>query len=338
MQFISYITLRLENWRFKKLDIKVYGKSIFDNEIESLIKVRERIGNELAEVSELILHCKGKVVITGIGKSGIIGKKIAATLASTGTPTVFMNSAEGLHGDLGMIGSRDVVIAISNSGNSDEVISILPSIKEIGSKLVAMTGNPNSKLGKAADFILDVGVDSEGCPLNLAPMASTTCTLVMGDALAAVLIKLRDFRPENFALYHPGGSLGKRLLMKVGDVMHKGEDIPLCIESSSMDEVVLIMTKKRLGTVCVMEGTRMTGIITEGDVRRALARREEFFNLRAGDIMTKKYSKIEADRMAIDALDLMENRESQISVLPVFHQGELVGVVRIHDLLNVVGR
>lgn len=338
MQFISYITLKLGNWRFDKLDIKIYGKSIFDNEIESLIKVRERIGNELAEVSELILHCKGKVVITGIGKSGIIGKKIAATLASTGTPTVFMNSAEGLHGDLGMIGNRDVVIAISNSGNSDEVISILPSIKEIGAKLVAMTGNPNSRLGKAADFVLNVGVDSEGCPLNLAPMASTTCTLVMGDALAAVLIKLRDFKPENFALYHPGGSLGKRLLMKVGDVMHRGEDIPTCIESSSMDEVVMIMTKKRLGTVCVMEGTRMLGIITEGDVRRALARREEFFNLRAEDIMTKKYSRIESTRMAIDALDLMENRESQISVLPVFQEGELVGVVRIHDLLNVVGR
>lgn len=320
------------------MDIKIYGKSIFDNEIESLIKVRERIGNELAEVSELILHCKGKVVITGIGKSGIIGKKIAATLASTGTPTVFMNSAEGLHGDLGMIAAKDVVIAISNSGNSDEVISILPSIKEIGAKIIAMTGNPNSKLGKAADFILNVGVDSEGCPLNLAPMASTTCTLVMGDALAAVLIKLRDFKPENFALYHPGGSLGKRLLMKVGDVMHKGEDIPICIESSSMDEVVMVMTKKRLGTVCVMDGTHMRGIITEGDVRRALARREEFFNLKAQDIMTKKYSKIESHRMAIDALDIMENRESQISILPVFQEGELVGVVRIHDLLNVVGR
>ncbi|MGL5964850.1 MAG: KpsF/GutQ family sugar-phosphate isomerase [Fusobacteriaceae bacterium] len=320
------------------MDIKVYGKSIFDNEIESLIKVRERIGNELAEVSEIILHCKGKVVITGIGKSGIIGKKIAATLASTGTPTVFMNSAEGLHGDLGMIGKKDVVIAISNSGNSDEVISILPSIKAIGAKLIAMTGNPNSKLGRAADFVLNVGVDSEGCPLNLAPMASTTCTLVMGDALAAVLIKLRDFKPENFALYHPGGSLGKRLLMKVGDVMHRGADIPTCLKSSSMDEIVLIMSKKRLGTVCVMDGVQMVGIITEGDVRRALARREEFFNLKASDIMTKKYSRIECTRMAIDALDLMENRESQISVLPVFREGELVGVVRIHDLLNVVGR
>lgn len=320
------------------MDIINFAKNIFDNEIESLKKVKDGISDEMVKVAELILNSKGKVVITGIGKSGIIGKKIAATLASTGTPTVFMNSAEGLHGDLGMIGSKDVVIAISNSGNSDEVISILPSINQIGAKIVAMTGNPHSRLGRAADYILNVGVDSEGCPLNLAPMASTTCTLVMGDALAAVLIKLRDFRPENFALYHPGGSLGRRLLMKVENVMHHGEEIPLCGESSPMDEVVMIMSQKRLGAVCVMDGLKMKGIITEGDVRRALQRKNEFFALHAKDIMTSKFTKIEADRMAIDALDLMENRESQISVLPVFREGELAGVVRIHDLLNVVGR
>lgn len=321
------------------MNIQEYGKSVFDVEIESLKKVRDKIGMELEEVANLIYRSSGKVVITGIGKSGIIGKKIAATLASTGTSTVFMNSAEGLHGDLGMISKDDVVIAISNSGNSDEVISILPSIKTIGAKLVAMTGNKNSKLGKAADYILDVGVECEGCPLNLAPMSSTTCTLVMGDSLAAILIKLRDFKPENFALYHPGGSLGRRLLMKVENVMHKGESIPMCTENSLSEEIIMVMSNKRLGTVCVMDEKfeNMVGIITEGDVRRALSRKNEFFNLKASDIMTRNYTKVQEDKLAIDALELMENRSSQISVLPVFKEQKLVGVVRIHDLLNVVG-
>ncbi len=319
-------------------DIINYAKTIFDTEIESLEKVKNRISESLIKIANLIINSEGKIVITGIGKSGIIGKKIAATLSSTGTLTVFMNSAEGLHGDLGMIGKKDIVIAISNSGNSDEVIAIIPSIKKIGAKLVAMTGNSNSKLGKEADYILDIGVNSEACPLNLAPMSSTTCTLVMGDALAAVLIKIRDFKPENFAVYHPGGSLGRRLLMKVENVMHKGESIPTCDENSSMNEVVIIMSKKRLGTVCVMHDNFMKGIITEGDLRRALGREKEFFTLKAKDIMTKNFSVIEKDKMAIDALEMMENRESQISVLPVFDNKILVGVVRIHDLVNAIGR
>ncbi|MGL5050749.1 MAG: KpsF/GutQ family sugar-phosphate isomerase [Fusobacteriaceae bacterium] len=320
------------------MDIVNYAKSIFDEEIEALKVVKEKISQEIAQISELILNCSGKVVITGIGKSGIIGKKIAATLASTGTLAVFMNSAEGLHGDLGIIDSKDVVIAISNSGNSDEILSILPSIKQIGAKIVAMTGNVNSGLGQAADYVLDIGVDSEACPLNLAPMSSTTATLVMGDALAAVLIKLRNFKPENFAVYHPGGSLGRRLLMKVKDVMHSGEKLPTCSGESSMDEVVIIMSNKRLGTVCVIEENKMIGIITEGDVRRALRRKNEFFNLKAEEIMTKNFIKIEESKMAIDALELMENRESQISVLPVFNKEKIVGVVRIHDLLKAVGK
>ncbi|MGL5123028.1 MAG: KpsF/GutQ family sugar-phosphate isomerase [Fusobacteriaceae bacterium] len=318
-------------------DIINYAKTIFDTEIESLEKVKNRISESLVKISNLIINSEGKVVITGIGKSGIIGKKIAATMSSTGTLTVFMNSSEGLHGDLGMIGKKDIVIAISNSGNSDEVISILPSIKKIGATLIAMTGNINSKLGKEADYILDIGVNSEACPLNLAPMSSTTCTLVMGDALAGILIKMRDFKPENFAVYHPGGSLGRRLLMKVENVMHKGEALPICNEESSMNEVVLIMSKKRLGTVCVMVDDVMKGIITEGDLRRALGREKEFFSLKAKDIMTKNFSVVESHKMAIDALEMMENRESQISVLPVFHGRELVGIVRIHDLISVIG-
>ena len=315
-----------------------YARSVFSAEIEELERVKKNLNSDITKVVELILNSKGKVVVTGIGKSGLIGKKIAATLASTGTLAIFMNSAEGLHGDLGMISSDDVVLAISNSGNSDEIVSLLPSIEKIGARLVAMTGNRNSKLGKAADYVLDIGVTREACPLNLAPMSSTTTTLVMGDALAAILIKRRNFRPENFAVYHPGGSLGKRLLMKVRDIMKKGEELPLCDKESPIKNVILTMTDKSLGAVCVMNGDLMVGIITEGDIRRALTREGEFFTFRAKDIMTRNFTKTTSESMAIDALELMENRPSQIAVLPVIDDNKLVGIVRVHDLLNVVGR
>lgn len=315
------------------------AKKLFDSEIEELIKVRDKINDNIEKIVELILNSKGKVVITGIGKSGLIGKKIAATLASTGTHAIFMNSAEGLHGDLGMICEGDIVIAISNSGNSEEVLSLIPSIKKIGATLIAMTGNEKSPLGREAKYILNIGIEKEGCPLNLAPMSSSTSTLVMGDALAAILIERRNFKPENFAVYHPGGTLGRRLLMKVRDVMHKGESLPLVEDKASVDELILKMTKKRLGAVCVMNSkNKMVGIITEGDLRRALAKKEEFFKLKAEDIMTKNFTYAKEDIMAIEALDIMENRESQISVLPVMKDEELVGIVRVHDLLNVVGR
>lgn len=318
------------------MDIKEIARDLFDKEICELEKVKNKIGNEIEKVVNLILKSKGKVVITGIGKSGIIGKKIAATLASTGTHAIFMNSAEGLHGDLGMIDREDIVIAISNSGNSDEVVSIIPSIKKIGAKLIAMTGNPKSRLGKEAEAILDIGIEKEGCPLNLAPMSSSTSTLVMGDALATILIKLKNFKPENFAVYHPGGSLGRRLLMKVKDVMHT--DLPVVNPKDDMDTVILTMTKKRLGVVCAVENEKLLGIITEGDIRRALKKKDEFFKLKAEDIMTRNYIWAKENIMAIDAMELMENRESQISVLPVLKDEKVIGVIRIHDLLNVVGK
>lgn len=318
------------------MDMKKIARDLFDKEICELEKVKEKISEEIENVINLILDSKGKVVITGIGKSGIIGKKIAATLASTGTHAIFMNAAEGLHGDLGMICGEDVVIAISNSGNSDEVIAILPSIKKIGAVLIAMTGNRNSRLGKAAHAVLDIGVDKEGCPLNLAPMSSTTSTLVMGDAIATILITARNFKPENFAVYHPGGSLGRRLLMKVKDVMHK--TLPIVELENDMDTVIMTMTKKRLGVVCVVENDELLGIITEGDIRRALKMKDKFFTLKAKDIMTEKYTFATENIMALDALELMENRESQISVLPVLNDKKVIGIVRIHDLLNVVGK
>ena len=216
------------------------------------------------------------------------------------------------------------------------MISIIPSIKKIGAKLIAMTGNKNSKLGKESDEILDIGVEREACPMNIAPTCSTTATLVMGDALASVLIKLRDFKPENFAVYHPGGSLGRRLLMKVKDVMHNGTDLAIVEKNTNIDEILVTMTKKKLGAVCVLEDEKMVGIITEGDIRRALGNKEEFFTYKAKDIMISKYTYIGSEKMAVDALDLMENRESQISVLPVLEGDKLVGMVRIHDLLNSV--
>ncbi|MGL4307635.1 KpsF/GutQ family sugar-phosphate isomerase [Cetobacterium sp. SF1] len=318
------------------MNIVELAKEIFDIEINELEKVKEKISDSIGKAAQLILESSGKVVITGIGKSGIIGKKIAATLASTGTYAVFMNAAEGVHGDLGIISPKDVVLAISNSGNSDEVISLIPSIRKIGAKLIGMTGNENSRLGLAADVVLNIGVEREACPMNLAPTSSTTATLVMGDALSVILIKARDFKPENFALYHPGGSLGRRLLMKVKDVMHM--NVPIVSEKDDMDTVILTMTNKRLGAVCVVENNHMVGLITEGDIRRALKKKEEFFNLHAKDIMTKKFISVDEKMMALEAMELMENRESQISVLPVLNGEKLVGLVRIHDLLNVVGK
>ncbi len=322
------------------IDVINEAKEVFLIEKEELKKVMERIDENFEVAVNIIISSKGKVVVTGIGKSGIIGSKIAATLASTGTPSIFMNSAEGLHGDLGMIAKEDIVIAISNSGNSDEVIAIMPAIKKIGAKIIAMTGNKNSKLAKEADVIIDIGVEKEACPLNLAPTSSTTAALVMGDAIAAVLIKTRDFKPENFALYHPGGSLGRRLLWKVKDVMHSGEKLPVVSENTGIEEILIELTKKKMGAVCVVvyEGAdlKMKGIITEGDVRRALSNKERFFELKAEELMNKNPVYIEEDKMAIDALEVMENRESQISVLPVLNGQYLKGIVRIHDLIGKI--
>lgn len=319
------------------MDIIEEAKQVFDIEISELKKVREKIDINIEKAAKLILESKGKVVITGIGKSGLVGKKMAATFASTGTLSIFMNSAEGLHGDLGMISKNDVVIAISNSGNSDEVVGIIPAIKKIGAKIIAMTGNKKSKLGAAADVVLDIGVETEACPLNLAPTSSTTATIVMGDALAAVLITLRNFKPENFALYHPGGSLGRRLLLKVRDVMHGGIELPMGSKDEEIDSILLKLSEKKMGGVCIAdESGKLEGIITEGDIRRALKDRERFFSFKASDIMTKNPIRISEDDMAIEALDIMENRDSQISVLPVVNGEKVVGIVRIHDLLGRV--
>lgn len=317
------------------MDIIKYAKETFEVQISELDKVKDKIDSNFEGVIKLILETKGKLVITGIGKTGLIGQKIAATLASTGTTTIFMHSTEGLHGDLGMINDDDLIIAISNSGNSDEINSIIPSIKKRKCKIIAMTGNLNSKLAKNSDLIIDIGIENETCPMNLAPTCSTTAALVMGDAIATTLIKLKNFKPENFALFHPGGSLGKRLLTKVENIMHFGKSIPICFKDSNINDIILEMTQKGLGIICVISENKLYGIITEGDIRRALKAQDKFFSFKASDIMTENFISISKDIMAIEALEIMENRKSQISVLPVLENESLIGVIRIHDLLSV---
>lgn len=313
------------------MQIKEIAENIFDTEIEALKCVKNRLGDELEKIAQLILNAKGKVVITGIGKSGLIGRKIASTLSSTGTTAIFMSSAEGVHGDLGVINKDDIVIAISNSGNAPEVLAIIPAVKRIGATLIGMTGNKESTLAKNSLYVMDIGVEKEGCPLNLAPMASSTATLVMGDALATILMKMRDFKSEDFAVFHPGGSLGKKLLMRVKDVMNR--NIPTVEESDSIERVIMQMTKGRAGIVCIVESDRLSGIITEGDIRRALENKKNFFDLKAKDIMTRDYTYTTEEAMVIEALELMERRENQISVLPVLDGKRVIGIVRIHDLL-----
>ena len=308
---------------------------VFNAEIEELERVKENLDKNFSILVNMIFDSNGKVVITGIGKSGHIGKKISATLASTGTNSVFINAAEALHGDLGVIKKEDIVIAISNSGNSDEISNILPSIRRIGAKIVAFTGNENSILGKEADLIINIAIDKEACPLGIAPMSSATVTLVTGDAMAAALIKKRNFRPEDFAVYHPGGSLGRRLLSKVYDFMHKGDELPVVTRDTHIEQVLMVLTHKKMGAVCVTDGDKLEGIITEGDIRRALLHKDKFFTYSAGDVMTKNPVYVTPGLQAIEALEKMENRESQINVLPVLEDGKLVGIIRIHDLLKL---
>lgn len=311
------------------------AKRVFEAEIEELIKVKDKLDENFSKLVDMIYESKGKVVITGIGKSGHIGKKISATLASTGTSSVFINAAEALHGDLGVIKGEDIVIAISNSGNSDEILNILPSMRRIGAKIAAFTGNKNSVLGKDADLMINIAIDREACPMGLAPMTSATVTLVMGDALAAALMQKRDFKPENFAVYHPGGSLGRRLLLKVADLMHKNDELPELGKDAHIDTVIMELTKKKMGAVCITDGGKLIGIVTEGDIRRALVHKEKFFDYTAEDVMTKNPIFVSPDLQAIEALEKMEARESQISVLPVVENEKLAGIIRIHDLLNL---
>jgi arabinose-5-phosphate isomerase len=312
------------------------AKRVIRVEAEALLALADTLDGEFERAVDLILGCSGRVVVTGMGKSGLIGQKIASTMASTGTPAFFLHPAEGIHGDLGMIMRGDVVIAISNSGETEEVVRILPVIKRIGAELVAMTGNRRSNMAKASDVVLDVSVKEEACPLGLAPTASTTATLAMGDALAVSLLVKRGFREEDFALFHPGGSLGKRLLLKVADLMHKGEQMPLVGSDTLMRDALFVITAKGLGIVGVTDASgNLQGVITDGDLRRALEQGVDILQARAGELTRGNPKRISRDELAAKALQRME--QYAITSLFVFEDekgGKPVGVIHLHDLLK----
>jgi len=316
------------------MDFAKRSQEVFKQELTELEKVSRRIGNEMNDVVDLIYSCSGKVVVTGIGKTGIIGHKIASSLASTGTPSFFMNAAEAMLGDLGMISKADVVIVLSNSGTSQEVLRIVGPIKRIGCPIVAITGNPQSTLAKESDYVLDVAVEKEACPLGLAPTSSTTAALIMGDALVVSLIERRNFKSEEFALYHPGGALGKRLLVRVRDVMHS--DVPLVREDAPFKDVIYEVSNKRLGMTIVsnMEG-KPVGIITDGDIRRAIQNFNEATHLKAKEFMTIGFKSVLESQRVEDALCLMENNKiTTLAVMKDKNDTSIIGIIHIHDIFE----
>lgn len=318
------------------MDVVEEAKRVLRVEAQSLLDLAERVGESFSRAVELLYRCKGKVVLMGMGKSGLVGRKIASTFASTGTPSFFIHPAEGLNGDFGMLAKEDLIIAISKSGETRELLEVLPLIKRYGNRLITMTGNDASTLAKAGDVNLNIHVEEEACPLNLAPTASTTATLALGDALAIALMEKRDFKKEDFAMLHPGGTLGKRLLLKVEDLMHVGKAFPMVSEKTLMKEAVFEITSKRLGVtgVCNTEG-HLVGVITDGDLRRALEKFADLFNREASEVMTKNPKWIEKDALAAKAVQRME--EYSITSLFVFDKaGDKVpvGIIHLHDLLK----
>ena len=313
------------------------ARNVLKMEADAILELIPRINGQFTAAVELILACPGRTVITGMGKSGIIGRKMAATLASTGTPSFYLHPAEGIHGDLGMVTADDVVIALSNSGETGEVLHILPSLRHIGAKVIAMVGNPNSSLGKNADVVLDVGVSKEACPLGLAPTSSTTAALAFGDALAVALLSKRKFTADQFAVFHPGGSLGRKLLMTVADVMHAGDENPLVKGDMMVQDALFVITDKGLGAVSVVDDeNKMIGVLTDGDIRRGLSQGFSFLTRPVTELMTKAPKTITQDKLAAEALHLMEsNKPRPITVLPVIDaEKHVIGLLHMTDLVR----
>ncbi len=318
-----------------KDEIIAEGKRVVEIEAKEVSKLAERIDESFAKAVEILYQCKGRVVLTGMGKSGIIAKKIAATMASTGTPAFFLHPAEGMHGDLGMLTKGDVVVAVSNSGKTKEILDIIPIVKRLRLKLISLTGDKNSELAKKSDVVLDVSVSQEACPLGLAPTSSTTVALVMGDALAMALLKKKGFKRDDFALVHPAGSLGKRLTLRVEDLMHTDEEIPYVSEETPMKDVVIEISSKRLGmTVVVDKDFNLKGIITDGDLRRFIEKfGKAMFDATAKDLMTRDPKIISKDALAVEALSIME-KYSITSLVVVEDQNRVEGVIHLHDILK----
>ncbi len=311
------------------------GKRVLAIEARAITNLIDRLDHRFTQAVDLLFHCQGKVVVSGMGKSGLIGTKIAATLASTGTPAFFLHPAEGIHGDLGMLARKDLLIAISNSGETDEVLKLLSSVKRLGVPVIALTGRPQSTLAKNSDVALDVSVSEEACPLGLAPTASTTATLALGDALAIALLQRRGFKEEDFAQFHPGGTLGRRLLLKVRDLMHQGEAIPRVPHTASLREAILEMTSKKLGMTTVTESDgRLRGVITDGDLRRFLERGIDWTSSRAGDVASKNPKTITPDDLAARGVQIMERHSITALIVVGGENQEVVGVLHLHDLLK----
>ena len=306
-------------------------------EADAVLKLIPRIDDEFERAVKHILSCKGRTIVTGMGKSGHVGRKIAASLASTGTPSFFVHPAEAFHGDLGMVTEHDVVIAISNSGETNEVINIVPIIRRIGASLIALCGRRESSLGKNADFFIDCGVEKEADPMNLAPTASTTATLAMGDAITVALLSARNFTAQDFAVFHPGGSLGRRLLLTVENVMHTGENNPIIHYSRTAKEALFMMTDKGLGATSVVDDDgKFIGLVTDGDIRRSLAKGSEFLDASVEELMTRSPQTITKDKLAASALSMMEKHQPRpITVLPVISDdNEPIGIIHLTDLLR----
>ncbi len=316
------------------LNLTDTAKSVLDIEAQAILRIKDNLDEkELIRAINAIYNCKGRVIVTGMGKSGHIGKKIAATFSSTGTPSYFLHPAESTHGDSGIITKEDVIIAISNSGESQELLNLLPLLKRFGITIIAMTGNPNSTLGKASDIFIDISVEKEACPLGKAPTASTTVTLAIGDALAMCLLEKRGFTEEDFLIFHPSGALGKGFTYKVSDLM-RTKDLPVEDEYKLFTEVIETISEHKLGLALIVDKKGLlTGILTDGDIRRNLIKYKDVSNLKVVDAMTKSPKTVKADSYAASALHLME--KYSITALPIINEvGKPIGVVHVHDLLK----
>jgi len=313
------------------MDIKKLAQEVFEIESKEIANLSKRLTDDFEKAINAILQSSGKLIVSGMGKSGIVGKKIAATLASTGTPSFFLHPGEAYHGDLGMIEENDIVLLISNSGETDEVLKLIPFLKHQKNCTISMSNNDDSTLAKNTNYHLNIAVDKEACPLFLAPTSSTTATLVMGDALAVTLMKLRDFKEENFAKFHPGGSLGRRLLTTVGDVMKK-KNLPIISSQATIKEVIQKISEGKLGLVVIIDNNKIIGIITDGDIRRTMESREkDFFNLKAEDLMSNHPKLIYETDKLISASNIMSQHKIN-SLLVVNESNDLVGVVQVYDL------
>ncbi|MFC6669486.1 KpsF/GutQ family sugar-phosphate isomerase [Marinobacterium aestuariivivens] len=318
----------------KPFDYLSAARRTIELERDAVSDLLNHLNGDFTTACDLMLNCQGRVIVTGMGKSGHIGNKIAATLASTGTPAFFVHPGEASHGDMGMITDKDVVIALSNSGETSEVVTILPLIKRMSTPLISITANPDSTLARAADASLHIGVEREACPLGLAPTSSTTAQLVIGDALAIALLEARGFSADDFAFSHPGGSLGRRLLLKVSDLMHTGDDVPSVTRTTPVYEALLEVTRKRLGmTAVVDEAGRLCGIFTDGDLRRTLDHEVDLRHTPISEVMTPNGTVVESDILAAEALQIMQSRQIN-SLLVLDEQRRPVGALNMHDMLK----